>query len=245
MTIKEAHYQFKLNMDRVDTLATEDFNRAEIDWLLNEAQLIFIKQRMSDKSNPKRLGFEDTQKRIDDLSTLVIKYPSQPPILTELLDTGVYEVNLSTTVFPYMYLISAWTQLNLGNNCYKDVTLKFTQHDDYRIGMRDPFNKPSLESIPYNFGRSSTGDAVSIYVYSGDLPSSYINSVYIEYIKKPRKVSLGNYTYIDGTIYPPTTFELPEQTHSEIVDIACQIASLSIENPEYIQLKTQKAFIHE
>lgn len=31
MTIQEAHYQFKLNKDRVDTLSTQDFNVAEID----------------------------------------------------------------------------------------------------------------------------------------------------------------------------------------------------------------------
>jgi hypothetical protein len=31
MTITEAHYAFQLAKDRIDSLATQDFNRAEID----------------------------------------------------------------------------------------------------------------------------------------------------------------------------------------------------------------------
>ena len=45
MDVKSMHYDFKLKMDRVDTLSNPDFNIAEIDWLLNEAQLVFVKNR--------------------------------------------------------------------------------------------------------------------------------------------------------------------------------------------------------
>jgi len=31
MDIASFHYQFKLGMDRIDTLSTEDFRKAEID----------------------------------------------------------------------------------------------------------------------------------------------------------------------------------------------------------------------
>jgi len=39
------HYQFKVSMDRVDSASNSDFLPGEIDWLLNEAQDIFIEQR--------------------------------------------------------------------------------------------------------------------------------------------------------------------------------------------------------
>ena len=94
MTIQESHYQFKLNMDRIDTFSSADFTKSEIDWLLNEASLIFVKRRFSADHNTKRKGFENSQIRIDDLSTLVIKYPLQPALTPALLDTGVYEVDL-------------------------------------------------------------------------------------------------------------------------------------------------------
>jgi hypothetical protein len=238
-SIKELHYAFDLGMDRFGTLSKENFNKAEKDWLLNEAQMIFLKRRTSIKNN-RNEGFEASQKRIDDLSTLVIKYPLQPG-LVPTLNSNMYIIDLTDLVYTYYQLIDAYVDTILSENCVKSVPLKLIQHDDIRTVLRDPFNNASLEAIPYNFGRSATGGS-SIYIY----PDKYkIALVYIEYIKLPSKVNYGNYVYINGTTYPETTLEFPEHTHSEIVDIACQIAALNIESPEYIQMKSQKVFEHE
>lgn len=238
MQVQELHYQFKLNMDRVDTLSNPDFNAAEIDWLLNEAQLIFVKQRYS-TNNLKRSGFENTQKRIDDLSPLVVKFPTQPAI-TPTLTSGIYEVPLSSLAYQYLFLVNIYVDATI-NNCSVRVPLKFVQHDDIARTLRDPFDGPSDESFPYNFGAAST-TGTSIYIY----PGSYtIENVYIEYLRYPSRISRGTYTYIDGTVYPPATSELPDHTHPEIVDIATQLASLNIESPEYIQLRNQKVLINE
>lgn len=246
MTVQELHYEFKLKMDRVDSLSQQDFKVHEIDWLLNEAQLVFIKRRFTDLSNSKRKGFENGQKRIDDLATLVVKYPTQPPILTTLVDTGIYEADLDGTVYDYMFLVNAYVDIVLDETCtLKNTPLKFMQHDDIMESLRDPFNKPSYEFVPYNYGKSSSGTSTSIYVYGGDLPASAINSIYIEYVKKPSRISMGNYQYIDGVTYTANTSELPEQAHPELVDIACELAAMNIENPEYIQLKSQKVLTHE
>lgn len=102
---KELHYQFKINLDRVDSLSNPDFNAAEIDWFLNEAQLIFIKQRMSMRSNSKQKGFEESQKRIDDLGNLVIKFPNQVGITPSLVSPGIYELPLSALTYPYLFLL--------------------------------------------------------------------------------------------------------------------------------------------
>jgi len=245
MTIQEAHYQFKLNKDRIDTLATEDFNAAEIDWLLNEAQMVFVKQRLGTNNN-KRKGFEAIQKRIDDLAKLVIKYPLQPAITPSVVDPGIYEVSISSLVYTYLQLISGYATVKLAEDCIiEGVPLKFMQHDDYRVALRDPFNEPSTEFIPYNTGRSTNGSGTSIYLYGGQLPNDAIQTIYLEYIKYPSKVSLGTYTYIDGVVYPATTFELSDHTHQEIVDIACQLAAINTDNPEYIQLKNMKISVHE
>lgn len=240
MTIRELHYAFKLAKDRIDTLSNQDFNVAEIDWLLNEAQLVFIKQRFGDWNN-KRKGFENTTKRIADLSAITIKYPLQPA-LTPTLDSGVYEVSLSELLYSYFFYVSGSVDVVDDNDCLTNVPLRFVQHDDYRSVLRDPFNNPSLESIPFNWGRSSSGSNTSMYIYPGDYT---IPSVYIEYLKYPSRISYGSYTYIDGVVYPEATSELSEHTHQEIVDIACQLAALATENPEYIQLKNQKLLVQE
>lgn len=245
MDVKSMHFAFKLGMDRIDTQSNPDLNVAEIDWLLNEAQLIFINQLIN-PSKVKLRGFEGDQKTVDDLSNIVIKYPIQPPLIPILLDTGVYELDLNNLSYEYMHLVSAYVNLNLGNDCYKSTPLKFIQHDDYRESLRDPFNSPSLDFIPYNFGRSSSnGKFPSMFIYTGDLPSSYLSSVFVDYIKRPIKINFGNYKYIDGITYPSTDCELHVNTHERIVDIACQIASLAIQSPEYIQMKANKVFLND
>jgi len=242
MDIQSLHYDFKIKMDRVDSLSSQDFNSAEIDWLLNEAQLVFIKRRYTDLSNNKRKGFEASQKRIDDLATLVVKYPEQPALIPTL-DDGVYYLDLADTTHPYMFLLQAYCNIEVSTDCIKSAPLKFIQHDDFRESLRDPFNSPSLDYLPYNMGRSINNPTIAaIYIYPGDYT---IPEVFVEYIKYPSRVSLGNYVYIDGNIYPAATLELPKQTHPEIVDIACELAALNIENPEYIQLKTLKVNSHE
>lgn len=105
MTIRELQYQFKINLDRIDSLSNPDFNAAEIDWLLNEAQLIFVKQRMSMRSNAKQKGFEESQKRIDDLGNLVVKFPLQSGVVPTLVSPGIYEVPLSLLTFKYLFLL--------------------------------------------------------------------------------------------------------------------------------------------
>ena len=239
MNVEALHYDFKLKFNRVDTLSNYDFNVAEIDWLLNEAQLLFIKRRFTD-SNPKKEGFENTTKRIADLSTLVIKYPDQPdiPVTTS---NGLTELNLSLLKYPYLYFISG-EALHLKSDCTTIIPLRFISHNRIKDTKRDPFNKPSVSELPFNFGKSTNSNGTSIYIYNQDIP---LTNVRLEYLRRPPQVSLGNYTFIDGVIYPPTSLLVPESVHSEVVDIAVQIASMNLESPEYINLKSQKTFIHE
>lgn len=241
MTIRELQYQFKINLDRVDSLSNPDFNAGEIDWLLNEAQLVFIKQRMSMRSNSKQKGFEESQKRIDDLGNLVIKFPLQVGVTPTLVSPGIYEFPLSSLTYPYLFLLDTWVEVQVNENCTKNIPLRFTQHDDYLQALKDPFYSSHEEFIPYNIGRSSSSVGESLYIYS----SFTVNTVFVEYIKYPSRVSLGTYPYIDGVTYPEQTLETAMHTHPEIVDLACTLAALSAQNPEYIQLKQTKLLINE
>jgi hypothetical protein len=236
MTLAELHYAFKLNMDRVDKASSTDFNTAEIDWLLNEAQLTFIKRRLN--SSP---SYEANQKTTDELSSIHIKYPLQPIIQPIKVEDGIYEIPLNLLTYPYFRLLRLTATAN-NKGCTNNAILKFMQTDDLSEVLVDPFNSPNSEFIPYNFGRSSSNDGSSIYAYSSGIN---LSNVKIEYIKTPARVNFGNYAYIDGSLLPQQGLETPESTHQEIVDIACQIAGLNIENPEYIQLRDRKIIINE
>lgn len=238
MTVEEMHYDFLFKMDRVHSQSKEDFNTAEIDWLLNEAQSMYIKRNYSGLNN-QIPSFEETQKQIDDLKNLVIKFPLQPGITPIQHGPTLYEVPLISLAYSYMFLIRGTVEVTL-TNCLSVANLRLVQHDDLNYALQDPFNKSSQEEVLANFGKATTTGA-SIYLY----PSTAIGNVFLEYIKHPEKISKGDYTYIDGNIYPQQSSELSEHCHQEIVDIATEIASGIIENPSYLQMKTQKVFTNQ
>lgn len=235
MTAPELKYDFLLKKDRVQSLQTANFNDAEIDWILNEAQLSLVKTRL-EPSNNKRETYEMTQKRVDDLSNLHIRFPLQQP-LSLLNHGGVYELPLDTLTFPYLYFLKGTVETKY-SKCTITTPLKFIQSDDANEILKDPFNSSDeQEFIVYNFGRSSTSSNSSLYLYPGNLTLGKLSP---EYIKVPSKISQGTYTYIDGIIYPQTTSELNPNIHNELVDLAVTIANLVLESPsyQYSQLKT-------
>lgn len=232
MTATEAHYAFKLAMDRVDSATNQHFFPQEIDFFLNEAQLLFVHEFYTASSNPKNEGFEQTQKRFDDLSTLVV---SQGPLTPTALGNSMYELKLSSLTEPYLHFVSAKAVVS-AKNCLTTYPLRLVQHDDLFEAIKDPF--VSRDAVLFNFAKDN-GSSSSIIMYS---PST-ITEVYITYIKYPSRFSLGSYTYIDGITYPQNTFELPTHTHQQIVDRAVRAASLATQNPEHIQTSSLKTSI--
>lgn len=249
MTTLELHFDFNFKVDKVATLSKEDFTLGEVDWLLNEAQNLLVK-RYYTGNNTSNTAFETTQKRIDDLSSLVVKYPEQPELLPSLLDGGVYEIPLNDLVYEYWFFIRGNIKvfkLTGDMTCVKDATMKLISHDDLNRALEDPFNNTDMSEVLFNFGRSteiisSDYSRSSIYLYPGIYG---LGPVKIEYIKKPARINYGGYVYIDGITYSSQSSELPDHLHSEIVDLAVQVASGLIESPEYIQLKAQKVFANE
>lgn len=197
--------------------------------------MVFIKQRLSN-SNSRRASYEQIQKRTDDLSTLHVKYPLQPS-LPLIAHTGVYELPLSSLAYPYMQFLAGTVTIKLPS-CTKEVPLRFSQTDDLSEVLRDPFNEASSEDfVPFNFGRSSVDSLPSIFVY----PATYTPlSIDVEYIKHPQKISQGTYTYIDNTVPTQSSTDLPEHTHSEVVDIAVWLADVSLRQASQEKLLTNE-----
>jgi len=70
MTSEEMHINFKIGVDKADTLSTPNFEPEEVDIFLNEAQDRIVKTRYSG-NNPFRDSLEETQKRTDDLREVI------------------------------------------------------------------------------------------------------------------------------------------------------------------------------
>lgn len=70
-TVKEMHIGIDLLLQKINSNVLDDFEDQEKDWILNEEVIRFIKQRIDPRSNDKKLGFEASQKRFDDLKPLI------------------------------------------------------------------------------------------------------------------------------------------------------------------------------
>lgn len=70
MNIADAHRAFRFGLDKMDGLNAPNFLPEEIDLLLNQAQERFIKQRY-DNTNIKNTGFEQDEKRTEDLKEIL------------------------------------------------------------------------------------------------------------------------------------------------------------------------------
>lgn len=69
MTAQEMHTATKILFDKEDTLNYPNFQAVHVDFFLNLAQDRFVKHRY-DGANAKKKGFEETQKRSDDLKDI-------------------------------------------------------------------------------------------------------------------------------------------------------------------------------
>lgn len=251
MLLREIHYEIKFKLDKVDSLSEKNFQDWEIDWAVNEAQKVLMKQRYG-LTNLYRTGFEGNQKRYDDLRTLQIKSPTnlQPAVVPVRQQGDFYEFKISDFAFPYYFLTRIHGEGTKGN-CTKVIRgLDATQHDDLNDALKNPLYKPDFNwgVALVTFGRSdeATDSEGSIYIYTDGTFS--IDSIYPEYLKSPNKVWIGTYDSLDGsnTVGDPTVeCDLPEHLQNEMIDLAVNELARIIEHPTLVQSSGQKLQINE
>lgn len=74
MTIAEMHIAINQGLQKIASFQADIFLPQELDLEINKNISRFVKQRYSKISNLKKEGFEESQKRIDDLRTLVTEF---------------------------------------------------------------------------------------------------------------------------------------------------------------------------
>lgn len=268
MTIQELHYDFKIKLDKVDSLSKRNFHPAQIDWLLNEATWKFIEEMYGmSLQNPDR-GFEVSEIRTQDLRNLHITSPQvQSPIAPSGGTSGVYELNLADLTFDYWLT----TKLNCRitkNNCSKDASITVVQTDDLSDALVDPFNKPSYSfgRVLGNYGKSLTDQNTtynqygtgSLYLYTNN--DFTVDSVSVSYLRYPQRVWIGTYdltndllpksasnTYVyqSGVDLPVSSDIASETAQRKIVDKAVELSAMLIEDPNLVRLKQLRVQNHK
>jgi hypothetical protein len=223
MTEAQMRREFKLFLDKVDSQALPDFTLTEIYIMLNEAQERFVKNRYG-LTNIYKKGFEEIQKRTDDLNPLVkTKFTSVTAVTTE---TNTYKVDIDTlfsdeahavpSTDVYMFYLRGRARHTSAGCGSQYVSVELVQQDDLEEIMIDPFNKPYINGAVGYFEDND------IYVVTDG--SYTITNFKLTFLKRPRLIAAG----IDC--------ELRDHTHKEIVQIAVLIA---LENIEAARQQTQ------
>lgn len=239
MIIEEIHYNIKLRSNKLDSQYKRDFNALEIDYILNDVINIFVDTVYSG-NNPSLKGLEETQFRIDDISSLIIKSPFVTGITPSLVSSdNVYEFKLSS-ISNYRHLIGG-EFVTTKNDCTKNIRLNQVQHDDLKHVLKDPYRKPSFEweRVPMVLAKDNTVTGqTSVYAYTqGDFTITHFKP---EYIKNPSLVSIGGYNTVSGSPAVKTELDLPVSVHSRIIDLAVAEIKRILSSPDEYQLFSEK-----
>lgn len=246
MTVQEQHIDFKRKLNKIDTSVNINIEVPFIDEYLNEAQEIFIKRRIQ-HNNIYRVGFENTQKRIEDLKHIVKRNPTTSPNISLVkINDNLYQAELPSD---YLYYIRANVACRKGT-CDGELSCIVQQHDDLNSILTSTFYSPSFEwrELPVVFANDK------LYAHSDGTFS--ITNLKLDYIRRPARIAnpdafiddLGDSGYLLpikdnlGNYIPAVQQDCELQSMyacREIVDIAVELAHIDLADPNH-QLSSYK-----
>lgn len=222
--IKDMHYDFNMKLNKLDSQQYRDILIPEKDWVLNEAQNLFVKM-VAQPRYKTRLGLETSQRNIDDIRTV---------IKTETIDVVDGVVSLPTD---YGFYVKGEVFISKGQCKSKKAKVFIQQHDD--DFENSPHHSSSFEWRVVNGVFNNKGLEFS----SPDFICERVKLTYIKklnYIHNAEDFMSGGYTTPSGThLTGFVNCELPESTHKEIVDIAVLLVTGQLQIPD-IQVKQNK-----
>tara|TARA_B110000211_G_scaffold209065_1_gene246158 strand:- start:1260 stop:2387 length:1128 start_codon:yes stop_codon:yes gene_type:complete len=140
MNVQEMHLAIQQGVDKINSLQADLLLSQEIDIEINKSQMRFINTKYG-KNNKYRKGFEESQKRIDDLRSLVREHTGTTTFKEQL---GV-KFSVDSFLLPpdYLYLVSTLTKSKINENCTPI---------DYSLSTPDPiiYFTVSLDSFICN-----------------------------------------------------------------------------------------------
>jgi len=112
MNVQEMHLAIQQGVDKINSLQADMLLREEIDIELNKSQIRFINTKYTG-NNLHRSGFEESQKRIDDLRTMIREFEA-PVTFKEQLRNNIF-VDTFTLPVDYMYLVNQQSRVWIDN----------------------------------------------------------------------------------------------------------------------------------
>lgn len=221
MTQREFQIEFERRLQLMDPnlVIKEKLTSDTIISFINEAIDKFYKTRYSG-INFKAQGFEQTQKRIDDLRTL-IKNKKYTEGSINKSDRNSYSVELPEDYVLLLGDIAGIQPSNL-NECWEtnergEYITKYTDTLESTIETLDRQLGNSLSEHKLKYCQARPLKLIqdnNVILYTDG--NYKISEYQITYLAKPSKIDSSNITNLEYT-------DLPEHTHMEIVKMAIQI----------------------
>jgi len=178
---------------------------------LNQAQDEFVKALYSG-NNPEGVGFEQTQRRTDELRTLVL----EESITTT---AGTIKPNSYVANLPEEYLYTLGEEVTMtstdffGGTKVSRVGITECTADNYRARIDDPYSEHRYHYETAKPLRLFSGDEVEL-ISDGNYS---IGHYHLRYLKRPVRIMLED-----------NDCELPEHTHQTIVNLAVNLYLQSV-----------------
>lgn len=182
MNVLEMHIAVRQRVDRINSMRNDQLRTEEIDLELNKEMLRFINIRYG-RNNIYGKGFEESQKRIDELRNLLVEYTDSVIFKEELVNGRIW-VDSFRLPSDYMYLVNQRSAINLDKCRPMGFTLEplpnilyFTfrldqllvQNGSYLAGIR--MQNTVLGTAPTN--QALVWEPSSSLLTSGFVPSSF------------------------------------------------------------------------
>ena len=135
MLIKQWHTELQQELNKINSALYDVLLPQEIDIAFNKNIEMFINQRYATKSNKKQEGFEQSQKRIDDLKSLVTVFKSKAILGSNFQNSFDYDKR-ALMVLPEDYRFKVATRvLSSVDSCNKNISPQQLGYNFYVYGI--------------------------------------------------------------------------------------------------------------
>ena len=216
------HIDFRVKFGEINSNKNKRFTPQEIDWILNDQMDTFVETRSNRVNNTKGEGFEDSQKRLDDIRTVLKEATTDADKASEFglipLSLGTFSRGKQITLpaegeFLYKKLVADSCDTYTPCTNYYETDNRLFSSEHIRKALKDEFHTTHPQS-PIS---EVVGNILRVYENNFTIKHIYIMYVYVY----PRIV----YNSVDCV--------LPEHTHREIVDMAVSKVNAVINTGNY------------
>ena len=235
MTANEMWDNVLVTYDALYSQSAPGFVDPEASIILTKAQWYYVLQRINPKSNRNMEGFEETEIRIQELSSLVKDSANAIPPISKLPD------NQQTGTLPgeTLWAIPVDCMLPIYEGCttntkqcgttstYNRIMTIPISHDEYNLNYSNPYKKPWTDGTEGIIWRLEHGTKIVVNVKSAERKihgiitdgNFQVTDYYMRYIKYPKDIVIGS---------SPVNCELDPISHQSICDIAVKLLSAAV-----------------